>query len=49
MEERLKQQMAFIVEADKVKIFFARPILQTERERKTMQNIPGILHWQLCF
>ena len=38
-KERLKKQLDFILEVDKVK-----NILQTETGKKMMRNIPGIWH-----
>ena len=40
-EERLKQQFAFALEADKENRSFARPGSPTESGRKTMQSMPG--------
>ena len=42
--DRMKQQIAFLMEIDKVKISSDRHILRTESERRTMRNIRGI--WQ---
>lgn len=41
--ERLQQQIAFLMEIDKVKIYSGRPILPMVREKKMMLNTPGTL------
>lgn len=47
MDERLKKQLDFILEADKVKNIMRQTYLADGNARKTMQNIPGIWHlWQ---
>lgn len=45
MEERLKKQLEFILEADKVNLSGVRRTFLMESEKKMMQNIPGI--WRL--
>ena len=44
LDTRLKQQIQFIVEVDKVKNIF-RHILRMQTEKRMTQNIPGI--WRL--
>ena len=41
MEERLKKQMDFLLEVDKLKFINDRRICLTEHAGKTMRNIPG--------
>ena len=41
MEERLQKQLAFCLEIDKVKTFFAKRIYRTTGGMKTTRNIPG--------
>lgn len=43
-KERLKKQLDFILEVDKVKNISVRHILQTETGKKMMRNIPGTWH-----
>ena len=45
-KERLKKQLDFILEVDKVKNIFRQnfSILQTETGKKMMRNIPGTWH-----
>lgn len=40
---RLEQQIRFITEIDKVKIFSGRLIWRMASGKRTMRNIPGIL------
>ena len=40
--ERLKKQMDFILEMDKMKSIMRQTYLQMESVRKMMRNIPGI-------
>ena len=49
MDERLKQQLEFVLEIDKEKIFSARPICPVMAETKTMRNTHGIWRsWRIC-
>ena len=41
-KERLKKQLDFIMEIDKVKNISVRRILQTESGKRMMRSIPGI-------
>lgn len=45
MEERLKQQLDFILEIDKEKNILRQPTFPDTEDVKTMRNMPGI--WQL--
>ena len=47
MDERLKKQLDFILEADKVKNIMRQTYLADGKRKETMQNIPGTWHlWQ---
>ena len=45
LDTRLKQQIQFIVEVDKVKNISGRHILRMQTEKRMTQNIPGT--WRL--
>ena len=42
MNKRLEKQAAFMLEADKAKIYFARHICPAMEEMRMMRNTPGI-------
>ena len=48
-DERLKQQLEFVLEIDKEKNIFVRRIFQDTEEMKMMQSMHGIWQsWHIC-
>lgn len=49
MDERLKQQLEFVLEIDKEKNIFRQTHLSGQGRKKTMRNTHGIWRsWRIC-